>query len=124
MFRHADGSIAENRMGVSCPAGGFGAGLCFDNPDAKALGGKFLRALAQHYKGHPALLGYDVWNETNYPPGRMLTAKHTKAAFRDWLKARLRLAGSSWGGRGAANSFTDWNQVMPPQTIDFLRRIH
>ena len=68
MFRHADGSVAANQMGVSCPAGGFGAGLCLDNEEARELGAGFLKALATHYKGHPALLGYDIWNESNFAP--------------------------------------------------------
>lgn len=117
LFRHADGSVAENHLGVSCPAGGFGAGPCLDNPKAREMGGAFLRALAAHYKGHPALLGYDIWNETNYP-GDVCYCDATKQAFREWLKRKygtLKALGEAW----MRYSFTDWAQVMPPKTLDF-----
>lgn len=116
-FRHADGSLAQNQLGVSCPAGGFGAGPCLDNPEARERAGAFLRALAAHYKGHPALLGYDMWNETNFPPD-VCYCQHTKRAFREWLKRKygsLEALGQAW----CRYSYTSWEQVEPPQTLDF-----
>lgn len=117
MFRRADGSVLENSMGVSCPAGGFNAGLCLDNPEARELGAGFLKALAAHYKGHPALLGYDVWNEGNFQPD-VCYCEHTQAAFREWLKRKygtLKAVGESW----CRYSFTSWEQVAAPTTLDF-----
>lgn len=117
MFRHADGSVAANQMGVSCPAGGFGAGLCLDNEEARELGAGFLKALATHYKGHPALLGYDIWNESNFAPD-VCYCEATKRAFREWLQEKygnLQALGEAW----CRYSYTSWEQVEPPRILDF-----
>jgi len=42
----------------------------------------FLTKTARHYKGHPALFAYDVYNEVNFHS----TDKYTEQAFRVWLK--------------------------------------
>ena len=79
---------------------------------------KFLTVLIQRYRQHPALLGYDVWNENAYPggsPGRMLCyCDATQGKFREWLKAKygtLENLGRSWN----RYSFAAWNQVHPPR---------
>ncbi|MDL2317609.1 beta-galactosidase [Eubacteriales bacterium OttesenSCG-928-A19] len=116
-YRRADGSIPESGMGASCPAGGFYVGPCLDNPESKRLGGAFLRALAERYKGHPALLGYDIWNEQNYAPD-VCYCDHTKAQFRLWLQRKygtLQALGAAW----CRYSYSDWAQVMPPKELDF-----
>ena len=117
MFHHADGSIAVNQMGVSCPAGGFSAGMCLDHEEARELGAGFLKALAARYKGHPALLGYDIWNESNFAP-EVCYCEATKKIFREWLKEKygtLQELGKSW----CRYSYTSWEQVEPPVILDF-----
>ena len=80
-------------MGVSSATGGFannggGAGaLTMNCPEVKEAAGAFLTALATRYRDHPGMLGYDVWNETNYAADVDYNP-YTKAAFRDWLKAK------------------------------------
>ena len=116
-YRKADGSIPESGMGASCPAGGFGVGPCLDNAESKKLGGAFLRALAEHYKGHPALLGYDIWNEQNFGSD-VCYCEGTKAAFRLWLQKKygtLKALGEAW----CRYSYSEWAQVMPPKELDF-----
>jgi beta-galactosidase len=39
--------------------GGF-PGLCLDNPEVKELTENFHAKLIEHYRNHPALLGYDL----------------------------------------------------------------
>ncbi len=56
----ATGGFANN-------GGGAGA-LTLNCDEVKEAAGNFLTALATRYKGHPGLLGYDVWNECNYSP--------------------------------------------------------
>ncbi|MEG0494297.1 MAG: beta-galactosidase, partial [Clostridia bacterium] len=72
----------------------------------------------KHYKGHSALLGYDMWNETNFPSD-VCYCEHTKAKFREWLRQKygnLTELGKAW----CRYSFTAWEQVMPPKTLDFF----
>lgn len=40
-----------------------------DNPEIREAAGGFLTALVEHYRSHPALLGYDLWNENTYNGG-------------------------------------------------------
>ena len=77
--RSATGGFANN-------GGGAGA-LTMNCPEVKEAAGAFLTALATRYRDHPGMFGYDVWNETNYSPDVDYNP-YTKAAFRDWLKAK------------------------------------
>jgi len=89
----ADGRPLTSNMGVSSASGGFasnggGAGaLTLNCPEVKAAAGAFLTALATRYKGHPGLLGYDVWNEVNYS-AEVDYSEWMKADFRIWLKEK------------------------------------
>ncbi len=121
----SDGKRAQSLMGGSSSTGGFGAGPCLDVPEAREAAGKFLKALALRYKGHPALLGYDVWNECNYPPD-VCYCEHTREAFRTYLKEKykdIKELGAAWH----RYSYTSWQQVQPPvylgmypETLDWL----
>ena len=75
----------------------------------------FLTALATRYKGHPALLGYDVWNEVNYAAD-VDYSDHTKAAYRDWLEAKYgdleTLAKARY-----QYSFAEWDDIEPPHEV-------
>jgi beta-galactosidase len=92
----------------------------------RAAAGRFLTAMAERYRGHPGLWGYDVWNECNYEPS-VDFSEPTKAAFRDWLKAKygdLKVLGRAWH----RYSYAAWEDVDPPaevkpypQGLDWLR---
>src|ERR1039458_4356548 len=71
-YKASDGSTAESEVGASTEVGGF-PGLCLDNPDAHAAAERFLTALIERYRNHPALLGYDLWNENTYDGDRKST---------------------------------------------------
>src|ERR1043166_7317485 len=60
--RASDGTVVNSSIGGSSATGGF-PGLCLDNPEVRSASEKFLTALVEHYRNHPALLGYDLWNE-------------------------------------------------------------
>ena len=126
-FAHArqvrmDGRPLTSNMGVSAATGGFannggGAGaLTLNCPEVKEAAGNFLKALATRYKGHPALLGYDVWNEVNYSPmstirsyaqGRLprLAAGGNTATSRRWPQAWHRYC------------YAEWDDIEPPAEI-------
>ena len=101
-------------QGGSCNTGGFvPGGPCLDNDKARGYIEGFLRALAGHYKDHPGLFGYDVWNECNYSPAACF-CEHTQARFRVWLQKKygsLEALGEAWH----RYSYTSWDQVQAPR---------
>jgi beta-galactosidase len=125
-FSHArqlrvDGRPLTSNMGVSASVGGFannggGAGaLSMNSPEVKEAAGNFLKALASRYKGHPALLGYDVWNEVNYAAD-VDYSDHAKAAYRDWLKKKygnLDTLAEAW----YRYSYAEWDDIEPPADV-------
>lgn len=115
----SDGSVAESEVGASTDVGGF-PGLCLDNPEALAAAERFLTALIEHYKDHPALLGYDIWNENTYPGGSPKKmncfCEGSKQKLREWLRGRY---GSLEGVAKAWHrySYVRWEDVNPPETF-------
>ena len=105
-----DGRLAAPTISGSSATGG--VSLCLDNDEFRAKAGEFLKALAARYKDHPALYGYDLWNECNmgacYCPA-------TAARFRAWLRKKygtLEALGKAWHRYG----FGEWENVVPPRT--------
>lgn len=117
----ADGTPLTSNMGASSSTGGFssnvgGAGaLSLNCPEVKEAAGNFLKALATRYKGHPGLLGYDIWNEVNYS-SEVDYSEWMKADFRLWLKDRytdLETLGKKWH----RYSYAEWDDVEPPHHL-------
>ena len=117
----ADGTALSSNMGVSSATGGFannggGAGaLTMNAPEVKQAVEAFLKALASRYKGHPGLLGYDVWNEVNYAPD-VDYSSFMKADFRLWLKAKygdLDSLAQAW----YRYSYAEWDDIEPPHEV-------
>ena len=87
------------------------APLCLDNEDVRTEAEKFLTALVEHYRGNPALLGYDVWNEGAV---QECFCPATQAKFREWLKSKygsIEALGRAWH----RYSLGDWQSVHPPR---------
>ncbi|HEY2011926.1 MAG TPA: beta-galactosidase, partial [Bryobacteraceae bacterium] len=81
---------------------------------------KFLVALVNRYKNHPATLGYDVWNENTYDggsPQRMhCYCDASQRKFREWLRkgyGSLDALGKTW----YRYSYADWDNVHPPHNF-------
>lgn len=117
----ADGRPMTSNMGVSSATGGFsnnggGAGaLTMNAPEVKEAVGAFLKALATRYKGHPGLLGYDVWNEVNYAAD-VDFSDYMKADFRLWLQAKygdLDTLAQAW----YRYSYAEWDDIEPPHEV-------
>ncbi len=118
-YQASDGSLASSEIGASTAVGGF-PGLCLDNPDAQAAAERFLIALVERYRSHPALLGYDIWNENTYDGGGRgkmnCFCEGTKRKLREWLQTRygsLQALGKAWG----RYSYETWEDVEPPATV-------
>jgi beta-galactosidase len=118
-FRSGDDRIASSSISASSATGGF-PGLCLDNEDVRAEAEKFLMALVNRYRSHPATLGYDLWNENTYhggSPSQMYCyCEATQRKFRDWLKQKygsLEALGKAWH----RYSFASWENVRPPRDL-------
>jgi beta-galactosidase len=113
-FETRGGERLGPTMHGSCAVGG-APGLCLDHADYRAKAERFLRALVTRYRDHPAMGGYDVWNECNYP-GDVCYCPATQDDFRAWLKARygdLETLSEAWHRYG----FADWRDVTPPRSL-------
>ncbi len=117
-YKANDGTTQGSEIGASTVVGGF-PGLCLDNPEAQMAAERFLTALVERYRNHPALLGYDIWNENTLNGGgsRKLNCycEGSKARLREWLKARygsLDAMGKAWN----RYSYESWEDVDPPET--------
>jgi beta-galactosidase len=115
----SDGFVVDSTVSESSATGGF-PGLCLDNPDVQALAQTFLVALVEHYRDHPALFGYDIWNEgTSFGgnPHRMYCyCEGSKRKMREWLKLRygtLEKAAQAWH----RYSYQTWDDVEPPRSF-------
>ena len=67
----ASGQKRQSEMHISSVNGGHHA-LCLNHPAVSETAERFLTAMANRFRGHPALLGYDIWNEcTQYVAERL-----------------------------------------------------
>ena len=119
-FLASDGNLMQSAVSASSETGGY-PGLCLDNPDVRAIAENFLIALIERYREHPALLGYDLWNEnTSFGgiPSRMYCyCDATKRKFREWLRARygsLEQTGKVWH----RYSYESWDDLQPPPSFN------
>src|SRR5574340_1551946 len=118
-YQGSDGGTVNSGIGGSSATGGF-PGLCLDNEDVKAHAEAFLTALVNHYKDHPGMWAYDLWNEHSYSggsPQRMYCyCEATQKKFREWLKAKygtLAALGKAW----YRHSYAEWDNVHPPRSF-------
>lgn len=98
-------------------------GPSYHHPGARAAREAFLRATVTHFRGHPALAAWDLWNEPElgFPhraadPGRLLDYNpHAIAAFRAWLAQRyagdINRLNAVWG-----RCYDGFGQAEAPRT--------
>lgn len=104
-----NGSAHSPSMGASAVTSD--AGLCLDNEEILLGAEKFQTALIERYRDHPALLGYDLWNEMH---ANECYCKATQEKFRDWLKKKygtIEALGKAWH----RYSIGSWENLHPPQ---------
>ena len=111
-FETVEGARIGSQMSGSSATGGF-PGLCLDNRDVKDVAGRFLQELASRYRDHPALTGYDVWNECNFRE-EVCYCPATADRFRAWLRDRygdVKTLAEAW----YRHSYTHWEEIEPPR---------
>ena len=115
----SDGTFANSTISESSATGGF-PGLCLDNPEVHVAAETFITALVEHYRNHPALYGYDLWNENSSfggnPTKMYCYCEGTKQKLRAWLRNRygtLGKLGETWH----RYSYASWDDVEPPRSF-------
>ena len=90
--------------------GGF-QGFDYAHPGARAAAVDYITRVAAHYRDHPALFGYDVWNEIWM--SQWLDSPSSRAQRVEFLRRRY----GSLAGLNAAwlQEYTDWDQVEDPR---------
>lgn len=79
--------------------------VSYFHPDAAKEIDAYVKAVAEHFKDHPALFGYDLFNEVNFHS----TDPHTQSEFRAWLKSKykeVKELNRAWG-----RFYSDFAQV-------------
>ena len=90
---------------------------CSNNPAYHEYTRRIVRALAQRYGDHPAVIGWQVDNEFGCHDTARCYCENCAAAFRIWLKNKygsLNALNAAWGAVFWSQAYTDWAQVTPP----------
>ncbi|MEI2396158.1 beta-galactosidase [Paenibacillus phytohabitans] len=89
----------------------------YSSPKYKGFCAKIVREMAEAYKDHPAVIGWQIDNELNCEVNTFYSeADHT--AFREWVKNRygtLEQVNKAWGTIFWSQTYTDWEQVRLTQ---------
>jgi beta-galactosidase len=97
-------------------------GPCYNHPGARSERVIFMTAVIEHFRGHPALAMWDVWNEPELSfPQRSANidtlacyCPHCQGEFITWLQAKylsLEDLNAVWG-----RCYESWEQVETPRS--------
>lgn len=85
----------------------------YNAPIYRTLCARIVTQMAEHYRDHPAVVGWQIDNELNCEVNEFYAeADHT--AFRNWLQEKygtLQALNKAWGTVFWNQTYTDWSQV-------------
>ncbi|WP_078544691.1 beta-galactosidase [Litchfieldia alkalitelluris] len=85
----------------------------YNSPIYQELSARIVEKMAEHYKSHPAVIGWQIDNELNCEINVFYSeADHT--AFRSWVKNKydsLEKLNQAWGTVFWNQTYTEWEQV-------------
>src|SRR5947209_3413019 len=87
---------------------------CLHNPNFLAATRRIVTALAEHYKDHPGVLGWQIDNELGGPD---CFDSYCQAAFQKWCRSKyqsLEGLNRAWGAIFWGHTYTAWSQVPLP----------
>ncbi|AUG28492.1 MULTISPECIES: beta-galactosidase [Microbacterium] len=79
---------------------------------------RLVRALAERYRDHPAIVAWHISNELGCH-NLYDYSDDAAAAFRTWLRDRygtLDALNEAWGTAFWSQHYTEWEQILPPRT--------
>jgi len=89
----------------------------YNSPKYRELCAIITREMAQHYKEHPAIVGWQLDNEFNCETN-VFYSEADHAAFRKWAKRKygtLQALNEAWGTVVWSQTYSDWAQVHLPR---------
>ncbi|WP_402462509.1 beta-galactosidase [Isoptericola aurantiacus] len=92
---------------------------CPSSPVYRRLSAELAGRLAQRYAGTPGLVAWHVGNEYGGFDGGCF-CERCGAAFQVWLRERYRTLdrlNEAWNGTFWSHTFSDWEQVVPPNML-------
>jgi beta-galactosidase len=92
---------------------------CASAPAYREACRRMAGALAERYRGHPALVMWHVHNEY----GTVCQCDISAAAFRRWLRIRygdLEALNDAWTTAFWSQRYTDWEQIRTPRATQYL----
>ena len=113
MTRHPDALVVD-QDGIRTEPGGR-RHYCYSNTAFREASRRIVTAMAAHYTGNPAIVGWQTDNEIGGPK---CWCESCARAFRDWLKARhgsLENLNRNWGCVFWGQEYTDWSEIPVPR---------
>nr|WP_240477266.1 beta-galactosidase [Jiangella muralis] len=92
------------------------------SPSYRRLAGRLVRALAERYGSHPALVAWHVNNEFGCHVSRCY-GEHAADAFRAWLRARYETVdalNAAWGTAFWSQRYANFDEIEPPRAAPTL----
>ncbi|MFF1902958.1 beta-galactosidase [Kitasatospora sp. NPDC058218] len=92
-------------------------GYCPSSPVFREATVRLARAMAEHYRDHPALVMWHIGNEYGDHTVECFCEESARD-FRRWLQARygtLEGLNSAWGTSCWGQHYTEWTQLAPPR---------
>ncbi|SDT57125.1 beta-galactosidase [Jiangella sp. DSM 45060] len=92
------------------------------SPSYRRLAGRLVRALAERYGSHPALVAWHVNNEFGCHVSRCY-GEHAAVAFRAWLRARygtVDALNAAWGTAFWSQRYANFDEIEPPRAAPTL----
>jgi beta-galactosidase len=87
---------------------------CLHNPNFIAATRRIVTAMAEHYKNHPGVIGWQIDNELGDPPCYDAVCQ---AAFQKWCKAKypsLEALNQAWGTIFWGHTYGAWSEIPLP----------
>ena len=91
---------------------------CITNPTYYYYSERIIKKLAEHYRGNPQVIGWQVDNEFGGPK---CYCDGCRKEFQRWLKSKyktLENLNQSWGNAFWSHDYTSWNQIPLP-VVDY-----
>ncbi len=88
---------------------------CFTSGTFRLLSNRVTRAMAEHYRDNPHVIGWQTDNEIGGHP--MCYCQSCRTNFHDWLKGRygtLDELNRAWGTHFWSQGLGDWSEIVPP----------
>jgi beta-galactosidase len=115
MFEKYPDIAAMNENGVRVRYGGR-RNYCVHNPDFLAATTRIVTAMAEHYKDHPGVIGWQIDNEVGGP---QCFDAVSRAAFQAWCQRKYRTLdalNAAWGTIFWGHTYQTWQQIPLPLT--------